>query len=379
MAPQTEGDARHAPWQAGDRYVRQMSLPGFGDRGQARLRASSCLVVGAGGLGSPALLYLAGAGIGRLGIVDGDVVDISNLHRQVVHGTASTGAAKVESAASRVRDLNPDVAVETYDERLDPERAGTLVAEFDVVLDGSDNFPTRYAVNLAAVRAGRPLVWGAVQGTGGQVGVVLPGVGPCYRCTFPSPPPPGAVPSCAEAGVLGSVPGTLGAVMSTEALKILVGLGTSVAQHLLLHDALTQQWDRLPVRRDPSCPVCGSGDRSRARDGLGGSEQVSAADLDLGRVTLIDVREPQEWRAGHIPGARCLPLADLRAGLQGGLPVDRPVVAYCASGVRSAEAVILLERAGVPRPRSLSGGLHAWRRSGLEIAVEVSVPGDEGW
>ncbi|WP_194288720.1 HesA/MoeB/ThiF family protein, partial [Ornithinicoccus halotolerans] len=238
------------------RYDRQLGLAGLGEPGQARLRAASCLVVGAGGLGSPVLLYLAGAGLGRLGIVDDDLVEESNLHRQVVHGTSALGQGKAESAAARVRELNPDVEAVPLAERLDPGSAAGLLAGWDLVVDGSDNFPTRYATNAAAVAAGVPLVWGAVQELGGQVGVVVPGDGPCYRCLFPDPPPPGTVPSCAEAGVLGSVPGTLGAVMATEALKLLTGLGRPVAG-VLVHDAADQSWGRVPLRRRPDCPACG--------------------------------------------------------------------------------------------------------------------------
>lgn len=357
------------------RYDRQLGLAGLGEPGQARLRTASCLVVGAGGLGSPVLLYLAGAGLGRLGILDDDLVEESNLHRQVVHGTPAVGRGKAESAAARVRELNPDVDAVPLAERLDAGSATRLLAGWDLVVDGSDNFPTRYATNAAAVAAGLPLVWGAVQELGGQVGVVVPGEGPCYRCLFPEPPPPGAVPSCAEAGVLGSVPGTLGAVMATEALKLLTGLGRPV-EGVLVHDATDQSWGRVPLRRRPECAACGDG-AATAGSGVpaGADEAVGPAGIAVAELPadclLVDVRETDELAGGTLPGAVHLPLSALRAGspvpeqLRAAAP--RPVVAYCASGVRSAEALLLLRRAGLAGAGHLTGGVRAWRRAGRPL------------
>lgn len=356
------------------RYDRQLGLAGLGEAGQQRLRASSCLVVGAGGLGSPVLLYLAGAGVGRLGILDDDLVEESNLHRQVVHGSSAVGRPKADSAAARVRELNPDVEAVPLSERLDRSAAAALLSGWDLVVDGSDNFPTRYATNAAAVAAGTPLVWGAVQELGGQVGLVRPGAGPCYRCLFPDPPPPGAVPSCAEAGVLGSVPGTLGAVMATEALKLLTGLGRPL-EGVLVHDAADQSWGRLPLRRRPDCPDCGAA--AGAGRGRGAWEDsdpaapagIAVAELDPGSL-LVDVREPEELTEGTLPGAVHVPLSVLRQ--QRAVPravsaARGPVVAYCASGVRSAEALLLLREAGLEEADHLAGGVRAWRRAGRAL------------
>jgi sulfur-carrier protein adenylyltransferase/sulfurtransferase len=372
------------------RYARHILLPDIGVEGQRRLANARILVVGAGGLGSPALMYLAAAGVGTIGVVDDDVVDASNLQRQVVHGVADVGRPKTESAAETVAAINPLVTVVRHDVRLTSENALEILADYDVVLDGADNFPTRYLVNDACVFLGLPHVWGSIYRFDGQVSVWFSGHGPCYRCVFPDPPPPDAVPSCATGGVLGVLCAAVGSVQVAEAIKLVVGQGDPLVGRLLVHDALRQTWDSLTVRADPDCPVCGesptvtslvdydqfcgmpgASDAQAAQDrAVTAFAEVSATELaqmlaerERGdrEFELVDVREPGERAVVSIPGARALHLDRFRDGTAvDELPADTPVVLMCKSGVRSAEAAGLLAAAGRSEVSNLSGGVLAW-------------------
>jgi adenylyltransferase/sulfurtransferase len=388
------------------RYLRHLTIPDVGEEGQRRLKAARVLLVGAGGLGSPAALYLAAAGIGTLGLVDFDAVDLTNLHRQVLHGTSAVGRPKLDSARDRLTDLNPDIQIETFETRLDSGNALDVLDGWDLVVDGSDNFPTRYLVNDACVLLGIPDVWGAIFRFEGQASVFgVPG-GPCYRCVFPEPPPPGAVPSCAEAGVLGVLPGIVGTIQATEAIKLVLGRGRSLAGRLLLVDALDMRFRELSVPADPDCPVCGEHptvteliDYEAFCEGPGEPELEAAAAPDAGSPTgvagaggsagaggdaaavppvisvgelserlggthapaLLDVREPFEWEICNLgdQGARLIPLAKLPDALDE-LDPDRELVVYCHTGQRSGLAVRFLRQAGFERARNLAGGIQAW-------------------
>lgn len=367
-APDLTGPARR-------RYARQIMLDGFGEEGQRRLAGARALVVGAGGLGSVTATYLAAAGVGTIGIVDDDVVEESNLHRQVIHSTGDLGRPKVDSAADRLAALNPLVEVVRHHERLGPDSAMRLVGAYDVVVDGADNFATRYVVADACALAGVPHVWGSILRFDGQASVWWPPHGPCYRCVFPAPPAPGSVLSCAEAGVLGSLCATIGAACSTEALKVIAGIGRPLIGRLLVHDALAGSYAEIPLRRNPACALCGP-DASIAAPGAGLTATPEPADrLDpagLARelsgprpVVLVDVREPHEWAGGMIPGARGIPLGQLTAA--GDLPAWERVVLYCAGGVRSAAGVAALTAAGFADVTDLAGGIAAWQAAGGEI------------
>ncbi|MEX2535119.1 MAG: molybdopterin-synthase adenylyltransferase MoeB [Trueperaceae bacterium] len=357
------------------RYDRHLKLEEFGAAAQERLLESSVLVVGAGGLGSPALLYLAAAGIGRLGIVDDDVVDMSNLQRQVVHRNHDVGSPKAASAERAVRDLNPDVAVEIHDFRLDEGNSRALLSEYDLVLDGSDNFPTRYLINDAAYFERRPVMHGSIYRFEGQVTVFAPRKGPCYRCLFPHPPPADSVPSCSQAGVLGMLPGVIGMVQATEAVKLLAGIGEPLIGRLLRYDALGMRWSELRLGRDSACPLCGD---EPSISEVKSIEQAAAAvqsvqpmtpeeleELRMGGVDhlLLDVREPAEVVAGGISGAWNIPLRELpqRLGELGDWH-ERLVVCQCQRGGRGAEAAELLKCAGFNRLANLEGGYLGWRR-----------------
>jgi sulfur-carrier protein adenylyltransferase/sulfurtransferase len=357
------------------RYGRHLTLSEVGQEGQLRLRRSSALVVGAGGLGSPVALYLAAAGVGRITIVDFDVVDPSNLQRQVLFGETDVGRPKVAAAAERLRDLNPHVEITALDERLTSANVERLVASHDVVVDGSDNFTTRYLVNDACVLGGKPNAYGSIFRFEGQASLFR-APGPCYRCLFPDPPPPGLVPNCAQAGVLGVLPGIVGSIQASEALKVLLGIGETLEGRLLLVDALRGSFREVRLRRDPACPVCGDHPTiTRAVEctaevcldssGLPGVPEIAPAELDLSLrgaapPLLVDVREHWEHGAGAIEGSVNLPLGEipLRAGE---LPRDRDVVVYCRVGPRGQRAVELLAAEGVTRARNLAGGLAAWR------------------
>ncbi|MGE0440650.1 MAG: molybdopterin-synthase adenylyltransferase MoeB [Gemmatimonadales bacterium] len=364
------------------RYSRHLCLPEVGSAGQARLKRSRVLVVGCGGLGSPVALYLAAAGVGHLGLVDFDVVDRSNLQRQVLHGTAAVGRSKLDSAEARLRDLNPLAAIERYDTRLSAANALEIIAGYDVVVDGTDNFGTRYLVNDACVILGVPNAYGSIFRFEGQAAVFAAPDGPCYRCLFRNPPPAGAVPNCAEGGVLGVLPGLVGTIQATEAIKLLLGIGRPLVGELLLVDALTMEFRRVHVRRDPDCPACGTRsirELTEASAGCGVGAPGSAAEItvaDLGRrlaageaIQLLDVREPHEWAVGRLDGAELIPLGEVARSADR-VARDRTVVAYCRGGVRSAQAALALAAAGLPGVLSLAGGLLAWSR---EVDPSVSV------
>lgn len=356
------------------RYARHLTLPEVGAAGQERLSRARVLIVGGGGLGSPAALYLAAAGVGTLGLVDADRVELSNLQRQVLHGTAAVGSLKTESAAARLRDLNPHVRVQTFPERLTSRNALDLLGRFDLALDGSDNFPTRYLVNDASVLLGKPYVYGSIFRFDGQVSVFAAPGGPCYRCLFADPPPPDLVPNCAEAGVLGVLPGIVGSLQALEAIKWLLGAGESLAGRLLLVDALRVRFREVAVRRDPGCAVCGDVPSVTSPidydqfcgvpAGAPGSAEIGAAELrqrlaDRGsQVAVVDVREPWEWEIAHLEGATLIPLGEL-PGRLGQLDPRGEVVTVCHRGKRSLQAQQLLTGAGF-HARSLAGGIDAW-------------------
>jgi adenylyltransferase/sulfurtransferase len=356
------------------RYSRHLTLAEVGIEGQARLAQARVLLVGAGGLGSPAGLYLAAAGIGTIGIVDADQVDLSNLQRQVLHGTADLGRLKTDSARDRLADLNPHVELVTHPERLTSANALDLIRRYDLVLDGSDNFPTRYLVNDACALLGLPYVYGSILRFEGQVSLFDAASGPCYRCLFSEPPPAELVPGCAEAGVLGVLPGIVGSLMALEAIKWVLGTGESLGGRLLLFDALRTRFREVPVRKDPDCPLCGPNPTVRelidydafcgaARSADGGERDILPTELRDqlfadGSPQLVDVREPYEWEIARITGAKLLPLGDLPARLAE-LDPRRDVVAYCHHGIRSQRAAELLRGAGF-QARSLAGGIDAW-------------------
>ena len=360
------------------RYSRHLIIPEVGLEGQRRLKASRVLLVGAGGLGSPLGLYLAAAGVGHLGLVDFDLVDLTNLHRQVIHGTKDLGRPKLDSARDRIADVNPHVHVETYDTRLTSENALEIVRGYDVVVDGTDNFPTRYLVNDACVLSGIPNVYGSIFRFEGQVSVFATESGPCYRCLFREPPPPGLVPSCAEGGVLGVLPGLVGMLQATEAIKLLLGIGQPLTGRLLLVDALRAQFRTLKLQRDPECPACGThelkelidyeefcGLRKAAAEARANAvPEITPSELAtrLARgddVALIDVREPHEWDIARIPGARLIPLGTLAEALPT-LDRTREIVVHCKGGSRSAKAVRQLLDAGFVNVTNLAGGITRW-------------------
>ena len=370
-----------------ERYARHVLIPEVGMEGQRRLKNARVLVVGAGGLGSPALIYLAAAGVGTIGVVDDDVVEMSNLQRQVVHGVADVGQLKSESAQQTLASVNPMVEVVRHDVRIDSTNALAIIDGYDVVLDGTDNFPTRYLLNDACVLLGKPDVWGSIYRFDGQASVWWAQHGPCYRCVFPEPPPPGQVPSCAEGGVLGLLCAAIGSIQAAEAVKLIVGIGDPLIGRLMVHDALRQSWDTLTVRRDPGCAVCGESptvtelvDYQDFCGMPGGSARGAAGDAvplisarelaDLlsdggagAGVLLVDVRGPDERGIAGIPGAQAIHLDEFRSGAAlSRIPRDRPVVVLCRSGSRSEEASRILIEAGHPDVRNLAGGVLAWVR-----------------
>jgi sulfur-carrier protein adenylyltransferase/sulfurtransferase len=356
------------------RYSRHLLLPEVGKAGQAKLKDSRVLIVGAGGLGSPALLYLAAAGVGTLGIVDFDVVDVTNLQRQVLYGSSDVGTDKTRAAEAHLNDLNPHVRIVRHTERLSSANALALFAAYDLVVDGTDNFATRYLINDACVLTGTPNVYGSVFRFDGQASVFCTGEGPCYRCLYPEPPPPGLVPSCAEGGVLGVVPGLIGVVQATEALKLLLGVGDTLIGRLLLVNTLTAGFRTVRVRRNPDCPACGTREIQELRDydawcGTAPAPHVVpevtprelAARAARGEaLQLIDVREPHEWELVHVAGARLIPLSTLDAEWHT-LDATREVFVYCKGGVRSARAVADLRKRGFDRAYNVTGGILRWR------------------
>jgi adenylyltransferase/sulfurtransferase len=367
------------------RYSRHLVMPEVTIEGQRRLKRSSALLVGAGGLGSPAALYLAAAGVGRIGIVDFDVVDESNLQRQILHDTNWVGRPKLESAKARLASLNPHVRVDAHAAVLTRENALEILGGYDVVVDGTDNFETRYLTNDACYFLKRPNVYGSIFRFEGQASVFWPDRGPCYRCLYAEPPPPDLVPSCAEGGVLGILPGVVGGIQATEAIKILLGVGEPLVGRLLLYDALAMRFDEVKLRRDPECPLCSPKATIRELQdypafcgtGRGGPaapvEEIGAAELkrrfDAGEpLEVLDVREPHEWAICQIPGARLVPLGSL-AGRVHELDPARTYVLQCRSGQRSATAAALLREAGFRHVLNLRGGILAWARE-----VDPSIP-----
>ena len=366
------------------RYARHLSLPEVGKEGQLRLRDSRVLVVGAGGLGSPLALYLAAAGVGTLGLVDFDEVDVTNLQRQILHGTKDVGRPKLDSAKERLADVNPHVSVVTHDVRLDSSNALETLGAYDVVADGTDNFPTRYLVNDACVLLGKPNVYGSVFRWEGQASVFASDGGPCYRCLFREPPPPGLIPNCAEAGVLGVLPGIIGSIQALEVIKLLLRQGDTLSGRLLIFDALEMSWREMAVSRNTSCPVCGDeptqtglidyedfcglkapteGREEEMMDTFG---DVEAAELNERLASekppfLLDVRQPHEWDIVNLEsdGAVMIPLAELPDRLDE-IPTDREIVVYCRTGARSASAAQMLVEEGFSSVFNFVGGLHAW-------------------
>jgi len=358
------------------RYSRHLLLPEVGVEGQRKLKAARVLTIGAGGLGSPLSLYLAAAGVGTIGIVDFDVVDLTNLQRQIVHGTGTLGTPKLESAKTRLSDLNPNVKVETHEARLTSENALDIIREYDIVVDGTDNFPTRYLVNDACVLLGKPNVYGSIFRFEGQASLFYAKEGPCYRCLYSEPPPPGLVPSCAEGGVLGVLPGIIGSIQALETIKWIIGAGDLLIGRLVLFDALKLRFRELKLRKDPDCPICGKNPTIRelidyeAFCGIGAEPdyaglEITAEELNRERqekgddLVLIDVREPHEWEIAHIEGARLIPLGQLPDRL-GELDGHAEVVTQCHHGARSMKALEILKGAGFGKVRSLAGGIDAW-------------------
>ncbi len=362
------------------RYSRHLIMPEVGVEGQKRLQQSSILLVGAGGLGSPLALYLAAAGVGRLGLVDFDVVDFSNLHRQVLHGTPDVGRPKLHSARDRLQAINPEVRVDLYETHLTAANALSILEPYDLVIDGTDNFPTRYLVNDACVLLNKPNVYGSIFRFDGQASVFAPGLGPCYRCLYPEPPPPGEVPSCAEGGVLGILPGLIGCIQATEAIKLLLGQGSPLIGRLLLYDALQMSFREFKVRRNPRCPVCGDHPTvTRLIDyeqfcGMRGQEAPAPASAASGEITveelkarldrgeeifILDVRNPPEYEICRLPGSTLIPLPDLPVRVRE-LDAEIEMVVHCKSGMRSAKAIAFLRENGFHNMKNLKGGILAW-------------------
>lgn len=351
------------------RYSRQIMLPDFGEERQQRLRESSALIIGLGGLGSPAAMYLALAGIGRLGLLDSDRVELSNLHRQPLHTTDRVGRPKTESAAATLRALNPGVELQLIPERFNEKTAKELASPYDIVIDASDNFATRYLANDVCVKLGKPLVYGSVFRFEGEVSLFDVRRGPCYRCLYPEPPPADLVPDCAQAGVVGLLPGVVGLLQATEALKLLTGLGRLLCGRLLRYDALSMSFREVVFERDPTCPSCGSASRLRGGSGAETAacehvEEISPHDLkaamDRGDpLLLVDVREPSEHEFCRIEPSELIPLEELELRL-GELPRDIQVVVYCRSGCRGGTAARLLKKHGFQKVLNLAGGILAW-------------------
>lgn len=364
------------------RYSRHLILPDVGVDGQRTLKRSRVLLIGAGGLGSPSALYLAAAGVGTLGLVDFDNVDVSNLQRQIIHGSSDVGRPKVESARDRLREVNPHVHVEAFNEPFTSSNALRIAGDFDVIVDGTDNFVTRYLTNDTAVLLGKPNVYGSIFRFEGQASVFATAGGPCYRCLFREPPPPGLVPSCAEGGVLGVLPGLVGTIQALETIKLLLGIGNTLAGRLLLIDTLDLRFRTVVVRRDESCPACGTREiqnlidyeqfcgaalphRTQASmEQENGVEQITPLELHLRSlrgddIDLIDVREPFEWEIARVPGARLIPLGEIGRQI-GTLDRNRQIVLHCKTGRRSQKAAEQLREAGFTRVSNLSGGIIRW-------------------
>ena len=370
------------------RFSRHLILPEVGMQGQTKLKHAKVAMIGAGGLGAPLGLYLAAAGVGRIGLVDFDVVDVSNLQRQVIHGTSDIGRKKLDSAADRMTDINPNIRIDKFDTGLSSENALEILRDYDIVVDGTDNFPTRYLVNDACVLLKKPNVYGSIFRFVGQATVFAYEDGPCYRCLYPEPPPPGLVPSCAEGGVLGILPGVIGVIQATEAVKIILGIGETLKGRLLLYDALGMKFRELKLRRDKDCPVCGDhptvtklidyqqfcGMKPMTNEAPAAASGVIDAlelkqKIDRGdKFVLLDVREPHEYQIARIPGSILIPLGDLPKRLSE-LDKNADIVAQCKSGGRSQKAVDLLKQNGFQYVRNMTGGITAWSDK-----VDPSVP-----
>jgi len=358
------------------RYSRHLLLPEVGVEGQRKLKAARVLTIGAGGLGSPLSLYLAAAGVGTIGVVHFDVVDLTNLQRQIVHGTSTLGRPKLESAKGRLTDLNPNVNVVSHEGRLTSENALEIIQDYDIVVDGTDNFPTRYLVNDACVLLDKPNVYGSIFRFEGQASVFYAKEGPCYRCLYSEPPPPGLVPSCAEGGVLGVLPGIIGSIQALETIKWIIGAGDSLVGRLVLFDALKLRFRELKLRKDPNCPICGDHPTIhelidyQAFCGIGAEPDYRGVEISVeefqrereakgDELVLVDVREPHEWEIAHIDGARLLPLSQLPDRLNE-LDGHAEIVTQCHHGARSLKALEILKGAGYGKVRSLAGGIDAW-------------------
>jgi sulfur-carrier protein adenylyltransferase/sulfurtransferase len=359
------------------RYSRHLLIPSIGEEGQLRLKNASVLLVGCGALGSPAALYLAAAGVGRLGLVDADVVDASNLQRQILHGESWVGKPKLESAAARLREVNPHVKTEAHATRLIPDNAMEIARSYDIIVDGSDNFPTRFLTNDTAFLLHKPLVYGAIHRFEGQTGVFAPHLGgPCYRCMLPHMPAPGSVPSCAEAGVLGVLPGIIGSIQAMEAIKLILGIGEPPLGKITAYDALQSRFRTLTLRRDPHCRLCGASPeitsvrnpetlaQTSCTTSASTMQTITTAELrtllagDF-QGLLIDVREPHEHAMANIEGARLIPLATLMEHIDS-LPTDLDILVHCKMGMRSARAVEMLMDRGFTRVKNVLGGIDAW-------------------
>ncbi len=397
---QTQADLSHEEIK---RYSRHLIMPEVGIEGQRKLKASSVLLIGTGGLGSPTALYLAAAGIGRIGLVDYDVVDSSNLQRQIIHGESTIGKSKLDSAEARLKDLNPYLTIEKYNVPLTSDNALTLFANYDIIIDGTDNFPTRYLVNDACVKLGKPNVYGSIFRFEGQLSVFYAEEGPCYRCMFPSPPPPGLVPSCAEGGVLGILPGTIGTLQATEAIKLLLGIGEPMIGRMLLYDALEMSFTTINVRKNPNCPVCSipkdevtlidyemfcgvpAHDHSAFSTAEKDANMLTVDVYELkerldqnGGVVVLDVREPHEWAIAALDGTLRISKGDIQAAknavlagrklreetVLADIPQDQEVIVMCRSGKRSADVIHMLTEIGYDRTKllNLEGGILAWAR-----------------
>ncbi len=369
------------------RYSRHLIMPEVALDGQKKLKQARVLTIGAGGLGAPLAMYLAAAGVGTLGIVDFDVVDESNLQRQIIHGTSDVGRPKMESARDRIKDINPNVNVEGFEEPLSSENALDIFKDFDIIVDGTDNFPTRYLVNDACVLSGKPNVYGSIFRFEGQASVFYAEEGPCYRCLYPEPPPPGLVPSCAEGGVLGILPAAIGTIQATETVKLILGIGEPLIGRLLLYDALGMSFREMKLRKDPNCPVCGENPtvtelidyqefcgipQAAAQEQENEIPEVTVEELkkrlDNGEdLSVLDVREPHEYEVANI-GARLIPLGELPDRLEE-LDKDAPLAVHCKTGGRSAKAVKILQDAGFQNAFNVQGGITAWSEE-----IDPSVP-----
>ncbi len=374
------------------RYSRHLIMPEVGMAGQKKLKQAAVLLIGTGGLGSPAAMYLAAAGVGRLGILDYDVVDASNLHRQIVHGEATVGEKKVDSAKKRLADINPHIEVVTYDTLINAENALDIIKDYDIVADGTDNFPTRYLINDACTLLKKPNVYASIFRFEGQLSIFDAENGPCYRCLYPEPPPPGLVPSCAEGGVLGILPGVLGVLQATEVVKLILGSGDSMVGRLLLFDALAMSFRELKLRKDPNCCLCGpqptvtelidyqafcgmpqhdhepDPDEDKDLEDYDITPMQLKERLAMSEFRLVDVREKHEWEICHINGAELCPLGDIEKQAEGWNKQD-DIVLYCKSGGRSRKAMMMLERAGFTRLLNLDRGITGWSAD-----VDPSVP-----